>query len=95
MPALGEALGLPKSSASSSVDSHSAEVGSRELGSLKHSVPKFRAKLKLFSIVEGALRGVYVHGWLHVGVPRTSYDDRRPYEEHSIFSLAGVKRGTN
>ena len=33
--ALGEAVGLPRSGASSSVDSHRAEVGSREFGSLE------------------------------------------------------------
>ena len=45
LPALGEAVGLPRSVASSSVDSHRAEVGSREFGSLKQSVPKVSGKL--------------------------------------------------
>ena len=44
--ALGEAVGLPRSGASSSVDSHRAEVGSREFGSLKQSVPKFSGRLE-------------------------------------------------
>ena len=43
--ALGEAEGLTRSGASSSVDSHRAEVGSREFGSLKQSVPKVSGKL--------------------------------------------------
>ena len=43
--ALGEAVGLPRSGASSSVDSHRAEVGSREFGSLKQSIPKGKFKL--------------------------------------------------
>ena len=48
--ALGEVLGLLRSGASCSVDSHRAEVGSRECGSLKHSVPKFRWKLEDFPL---------------------------------------------
>ena len=47
LPALGEAVGLPRSGASSSVDSHRAEDGSREFWSLKQSVPKFSGKLWL------------------------------------------------
>ena len=47
LPALGEAIGLPRSGASSSVDSYRAEVGSREFGSLEQSVPKFSGKLVL------------------------------------------------
>ena len=50
LPALGEAVGLPRSVASSSVDSHRAEVGSREFGSLKQSVPKFGGKLEDFPL---------------------------------------------
>ena len=50
LPALGEAVGLPRSVASSSVDSHRAEVGSREFGSLKQSVPKFSGKLEDFQL---------------------------------------------
>ena len=46
LPALGEAVDLPRSGASSSIDSHRAEVGSREFGSLKQSVPKFSGKLE-------------------------------------------------
>ena len=38
LPALGEAVPLLRSGASSSVDSHRTEVGSREFGSLKQSV---------------------------------------------------------
>ena len=38
LPALGEAVHLLRSSASSSVDSYRAEVGSHEFGSLKQSV---------------------------------------------------------
>ena len=45
LPALGEAVDLPRSGASSSIDSHRAEVGSREFGSLKQSVPKFSGKI--------------------------------------------------
>ena len=48
--ALGEAEGLTRSGASSSVDSHRAEVGSREFGSLKQSVPKFSGKLEDFPL---------------------------------------------
>ena len=44
LPGLGAAIGLPRSGASSSVYSHRAEVGSREFGSLKQSVPKFSGK---------------------------------------------------
>ena len=40
LTALGEAVGLPRSDVSSSVDSHRAAVGSRECGSLKQLVPK-------------------------------------------------------
>ena len=36
--------------ASSSVDSHRAEVGSREFRSLKQSVPKFRGKSEDFPL---------------------------------------------
>ena len=43
-PGLGAAIGLPRSGASSGVDSHRAEVGSREFGSLKQSDPKFSGK---------------------------------------------------
>ena len=50
LPALGEAVGLPRSVASSSVDSHRAEVGSREFGSLKQSVPKFSRKFEDFPL---------------------------------------------
>ena len=45
LPTLGEAAGLPRNGASSSVDSHMAEVGSHEFGSLKHSVPEFSGEL--------------------------------------------------
>ena len=48
--ALGEAVCLPMSGTSSSVDSHRAEVGSREFGSLKESVPKFSGKLEDFAV---------------------------------------------
>ena len=50
LPALGEAVGLPRSGASSSVDSHRAEVGSREFGSLKQSVPQFSMKSEDFPL---------------------------------------------
>ena len=50
LPALGEAVGLPRSGASSSVDSHRAEVGSREVRSLRQSVSKFSGKLQEFSL---------------------------------------------
>ena len=46
LPALREAVGLTRRGASSSVDSHKAEVGSHEFGSLKQSVPKFSGKLE-------------------------------------------------
>ena len=49
-PAIGEAVGLPRSVASSSVDSHRAEVGFREFGSLKQSVPKLIGKLEDFKL---------------------------------------------
>ena len=47
LPALGEAVGLPRSGANSSVYNHRAVVRSREFGSLKQSVPKFSGKLWL------------------------------------------------
>ena len=50
LPGLGAAIGLPRSGASSSVDSHRAEVGSREFGSLKQSVPKFSGKSEDFPL---------------------------------------------
>ena len=50
LPALREAVGLTRRGASSSVDSHKAEVGSHEFGSLKQSVPKFSGKLEDFSL---------------------------------------------
>ena len=50
LPGLRAAIGLPRSSASSSVDSHRAEVGSREFGSLKQSVPKFSGKSEEFPL---------------------------------------------
>ena len=50
LPALGEAVGLPRRGVSSSVDSHRAEVGSREFGSLKQSVPKFSRKFEDFPL---------------------------------------------
>ena len=75
LPALGEAIGLPRSGASSSVDSYRAEVGSREFGSLKQSVPNFNEKFRRSSIVEEALRGCLLYGWVHVGVPRRSCHD--------------------
>ena len=50
LPGLGAAIGLPRSCASSSVDSHEAEVGSREFGSLKQSVPKFSGKSEDFPL---------------------------------------------
>ena len=49
LPALGEAVGLPRSGTSSSTDSHKDEVGSREFGGQKQSVPKFSGKLMIFS----------------------------------------------
>ena len=49
LPALDEAVGLPRS-ASSSVDSYRAEVDSREFGSLKQSVPKLIGKLEDFKL---------------------------------------------
>ena len=48
LPGLRAAIGLPRSGASSSVESHRAEVGSREFGSLKQSVPKFSGKSQDF-----------------------------------------------
>ena len=50
LPALDEAVGLPRSCASSSVDSYRAEVDSREFGSLKQSVPKFSGVLEDFPL---------------------------------------------
>ena len=44
------AIGLPRSGASSSVETHRAEVGSREFGSLKQSVPKFSGKSEDFPL---------------------------------------------
>ena len=52
LPVLREAVGLPRSDASSSVDSNRAEVGYHKVGSLKQSVPKFSAKSEEFSIAE-------------------------------------------
>ena len=52
LPALGEVVGLPGSGASISADSHRAEVGSREFGSLKQSVPKFSGKLEDFPLLK-------------------------------------------
>ena len=64
LPALGEAIGLPRGGASRSVDSHMAEVGSSEFEGLKQSVPKSSEMLP-FSIGEGAHRGVCVRGWVY------------------------------
>ena len=50
LPAPGEAVGLPRSGVSSSVDSHRVEVSSREFGSLEQSVPKFSGKLEDFPL---------------------------------------------
>ena len=50
LSALGEAVGLPRSGVSSSVDGQRAEVGSREFGRLKQSVPKFSGKLEDFPL---------------------------------------------
>ena len=50
LPGLGAATGLPRSGAISSVDSHRTEVGSREFGSLKQSVPKFSGKSEDFPL---------------------------------------------
>ena len=50
LPALGEAVGLPRSGASSCVDSHRAGVCSREFGSLAQSVPQFSGKLEDFPL---------------------------------------------
>ena len=52
MPALDETVGLPRSSASSSVDSHKIEVGSREFGNLKRSVPKISGLLEDFAFLK-------------------------------------------
>ena len=41
LPALGEAVGVPKSSTSNRVCSHRGELGSREFGSLNQTVLKF------------------------------------------------------
>ena len=50
LPALGEAVSLPRSDASSIVDSYRAEVGSPEFGSLKQSVPKSSGKSEDFPL---------------------------------------------
>ena len=50
LPGLGAAIGLPRSGASSSVDSHRAEVGSREFGSLKQPVHQNSGKSEDFPL---------------------------------------------
>ena len=50
LPALREVVGLPRSGASSSVDSNRVVVGSRECGSLKQSAPKFGGKPEDFHL---------------------------------------------
>ena len=46
MPVIGDAASLPRSGASSSVESHRAEVGPRKCGSLKQSVRNLSGKLE-------------------------------------------------
>ena len=56
----GEVVGLPGSGTSISVDSHRADVGSREFGSLKQLVGSdVWWDIRSFSTVEGTLRGVF------------------------------------
>ena len=50
LPGLGAAIGVPRRGASSSVDSHSAEVGSREFRSLKQPVPQNSGKSEAFPL---------------------------------------------
>ena len=49
-PVVGGTSGLPRSGTSSTVGSHRTEVGSREFGSLKQSVPKFSRKFEDFPL---------------------------------------------
>ena len=87
LPALGEAVSLPRTGASSSVDSHRAKVGTREFGSLKQSVPSGNISHS------GRNTSRYLLPWMGVCLrPRMAwYDDRRRFERHSIFSLARVQ----
>ena len=68
LPALGEAAHLLRSSASSSVDSYRAEVGSHEFGSLKQSVasgkledfPLWKELFEVFTSMVGCMSAFLV-----------------------------------
>ena len=68
LPALGEAVHLLRSSASSSVDSYRAEVGSHEFGSLKQSVasgkledfPLWKELFEVFTSMVGCMSAFLV-----------------------------------
>ena len=68
LPALREAVGLTRRGASSSVDSHKAEVGSHEFGSLKQSVasgkledfPLWKELFEVFTSMVGCMSAFLV-----------------------------------
>ena len=91
MPALDETVGLPRSSASSSVDSHWADVGSREVGNFKQSVPKFCAILEDFPLWKEHVEVVTsMLGCMSAFLVDYDMMIGERFEEHSIFSLAMV-----